>query len=343
MRYFLDCIRLSWIGGAAAIALMGQAHALLILPTYDSTLTGSANAAALEAAVNTATSTINGLYSNPGTVQVLFAFNSGVLGQSQDGESFVSYPQYIARLAANAAAHPSNTVLATAVANLGHGNTGTFVLGTTAFLRVGMGFTGAATTPCYNASGNFVSGCNAIFDGIVTIGNLSTAPAGAGQNSQAVSVLEHELNEVLGGGGTGTTLGDDLSGFLNAGETAIGPTDLYRYRASGATCATVTGTPSYTTDPSAIACYSYDGGSTSLVQMNQDHTSNADYGDFANVAVNIQDAFYPGTTAVYSPLSPEFQMLESISYDAPEPSTIALLVGAVGGLGWVRRRRARRA
>ena len=328
------------IGAAAATMLAGNAHAFVIVPTFDNSLASNANAAALEAAINTAVGTIDGLYSNPGTIKVLFEFNSAVLGQTQNGESFVTYSQYTARLAADSAAHPNNTVLATAVANLSHGNTGDWVLGTTAYLRVGLGFSGAGTTPCFNSSGGFVAACNAVFDAIVTIGNVSTASGGAGKNSQAVSVVEHELNEVLGGGGGGTTIGLNYSAFVTG--VAIGPIDPYRYQSTKPDCSGVDSTPSYTTNANAVACYSIDGGVTSLVQMNQ-AGGGSDYGDFATTSPNIpyiQDAFYPGTTDIYSTSSPEYVMQESIGYNGlPEPSTIALLLGAVGGLGWTRRRR----
>lgn len=232
-------------------------------------------------------------------------------------------------------------MLATAVANLSKGNSGSWVLGTTAFLRVGMGFTGSGTTPCFSASGSVVSGCNAVFDGVITLGNVSTSPAGAGQNAQAVSVTEHELDEVLGGGGSGSTIGENYSSEVSG--VVLGSTDLYRYQSSGSTCASVTSTPSYATNSSAIACYSINGGSSALVQMNQ-VGGGSDYGDFATTLPNIpyiQDAFYPGTTNDYSPSSPEFTMMESISYNGivAEPSTLALIAGAIGGLGWMRRRR----
>jgi hypothetical protein len=69
----------------------------------------------------------------------------------------------------------------------------------------------------------------------------------------------------------------------------------------------------------------------------------SDYGDFANVAVNIQDAFDPGPTNLYTAVSPEAVMLQSIGWDLPEPSTLALISGGIGVVGLARRRRARRA
>jgi hypothetical protein len=350
MRQFLYFVRFSIIGFAIVVTFSGPAHALLIEPTFGPTLTSQPNAAALEAAINNAVETIDGLYSNPGTVQILYNYNSGVLGETQSGEAFVSYSQYTSQLAAVSAANPQNSVLATAVANIAKGNTADYVLGTTAFLRVAMNFTGPGTTPCYDSTGTFVNGCNQIYDNVITIGNVSTSPAGPGHNSQAVAVVEHETDEALGGGGTGTTIGENLSGDLcpsstTCSLTAIGPTDFYRYESSGSTCADVDSTPSYTTSSSAVACYSIDGGKTALVQMNQ-AGGGSDYGDFVTPSVgppNIQDAFYGGTTNDYTDASPEFIMMQSIGYDAPEPSTLALFASAIGGLGWMRRRRARSA
>lgn len=355
MHQFFDPVRISAIGLSAAALVTGPAHALLILPTFDSSLTTQSNAAALESAIDTAVATIDGLYSNPGTVQVLFDYNGAVLGQSQDGENFVTMSQYVSQLTTDSAAHPSNTVLSTALANISKGNgaTATYVLGTTAFLRVGLGFTGPGVTPCYNAGGTYVGGCGQTYDAVITIGGVSTATGGAGQNSQAVSVVEHEVDEVLGGGGTGTTIGQSQSALAaelpspanQQPQFIVGPTDLYRYHSTSSTCAGVTSTPSYSTSTGEIACYSIDGGTSALVQMNE-AGNGSDYGDFATTSPNIpyiQDAYYPGTTNDYSALSPEFTMMESLGYDAnlPEPSSLALIAGAIGGLGWLRRRRAR--
>jgi len=348
MRQFLDAARLAAIGISVVTAVCGPAKAFVIVPTIDMGAAGTdahsfnnaSDPAGEVAAIDTAVSSIESQFSNAGTIRILFQYDSGVLGQSQDGENFVPWSNYTGQLSADSAAHPTNTVLATAVANIAAGNSATYVLGTTAFLRVGLGMSGGGTTPCYDASGAFVSGCNAVYDGIISLGNMSAALGGPGLNSKAVSVAEHEINEVLGGGGTGSTVGENLSGFLPAGQTAIGPTDLYRYQSASSTCLGVDSTPSYTTSSTAVACYSVDGGKTAIARMNQ-AGGGSDYGDFASGVANIQDAFYPGSTPLFTSASPEFQMLSSIGYDAPEPSSLALIAGAIGGLGWIRRRRAR--
>lgn len=74
-----------------------------------------------------------------------------------------------------------------------------------------------------------------------------------GSQFDAIGGLEHELNEVLGGGGAGSA--------LNNFPGEYGPTDLYRYSAPG--------TPSYSTSSSVSSYLSINGGLTSIVGFNQ--------------------------------------------------------------------------
>src|SRR5580704_2471266 len=183
MYHFMDYFRFSIIGFAISVILGGPANAVVIEPTFDPTSFGAdPNAAGQEAAIETAVNRINSLYGNPGTVQLLFEFNSGLGGGSDTdaGYDFVSYSQYTTNLAAISAAHPTNAVLATAVANLSKGNSGNYVLATTALLRVGQGYANA--TPCFNSSGAFVTNgsnaCDGAFDAVISIGTSSTNNAG---------------------------------------------------------------------------------------------------------------------------------------------------------------------
>jgi hypothetical protein len=302
--------------------------ALTINDTYLSSITTSVNAATIEAEIQSASQTIASLYGNPVTVNILFGTNSSVLVQSTIAGYINSYSAYTSLLNSNASANPANTILSTAVANLSHDNSGP-VFSTSANLRA-LGVTTA--TGFYNSSGNFVSGGGQQYDGVVTLGNLSYAPNGPGLNSQGVDLVEHAINEILGGGGAGSTLG---TGNFNV---ALGGLDLYRYQSTGSTIADVDSTPSYTTSSNAVVAFSVDGGNTAIAQFNQ-AGGGSDYGDFANVGpCQIQAAFYCGATALYTTSSPEYLMMESIGYDptsaTPLPSTWLMLLSGFVGLGY---------
>jgi hypothetical protein len=164
-----------------------------------------------------------------------------------------------------------------------------------------------------------------------------------------VGGLEHELDEVLGGGGGGSTLNaiqqgactpdSDLAAFCDT----YGPLDLYRYASPGV--------PSYSTS-GANPYLSVDGGTTPIVSFNE--SPSGDYGDFYPNAGGgspsgpgqlIQNAFNgKGPDEPYTTLSPEFPMLQAIGWDStstavPEPGSLALLASSLVGFGLLRLRR----
>ena len=106
----------------------------------------------------------------------------------------------------------------------------------------------------------FGNGANGLTNVIASVGQLRALGLTFGTNPDGtitvgtsfdttIAVWQHEINEILGGGGIGPTLGNPLA-------QAFGATDLYRY--SGLH------TPSYTRDTSATACLSVDGGATCI-------------------------------------------------------------------------------
>ena len=89
-------------------------------------------------------------------------------------------------------------------------------------------------------------------------------------------------------------------------------------------------TPSFTTDSTKTACLSINGGTSALVQFNQN--PGGDFGDFAPAGADIQSAFgCCGSIFTYTTASPEYVMMEAIGWDpftatsVPEPASLLLL------------------
>ena len=333
---------------ATVVILAGQtairpAAALTILPDFTSSITGAANAAAVEAAIDNSIATIDSLYSNTGGISIVFQQSAGTfLGQSETFASPLTYSAYVADLRATSSLQPTNTVLATALANLSSGNDANGakpVAVTTADAFLALRQSGA--TGCFNSSGSVVSGCGTNYYGVITLSTSytmnygKTAVAGA---YSAIDTVSHEIDEVLGGGGQGSM----LNAVANASTPLngyVGALDLYRYSAPR--------TPNFTTVASTTAppYFSVDGGVTDIVGFNQ--SSGGDFADFAT-GTNVQSAFSSsGTVATYNAASPETAMMASIGYNpviaggssVPEPGSLAIAVSGLTGLLAMRRRK----
>jgi hypothetical protein len=353
--------------GSALLALIlaNPAYASLdIVPTFDSSITALGDAAAVEAAISNATHAIQGDFENSFDVPILFkAAHGGLDGFLATTRSTFfrrTYRDYSDSLESAASFQPGNAVLKTAVNNLSSGNKGGTdgVIVTNTVLQA-LGVPASDVPGGFDANGNFVG--LGVFDGVVTINvdqpfnYTEPVPVYDGHNVtyDATRAVEHEIDEVLGGGGSGSTLNDISQFGTDNPDSAFtfyqGALDLYRYSAPE--------TPSFSTSETAGAYLSVNGGATEIVGFN--NFSQGDYGDFGpntdscggggfgGPAGLIQDAFSCNneTAEKFTPASPEYAMLESIGYDptvVPEASTwLMLLVGFVG-LGYKGRRVASR-
>ena len=307
------------------LGLVQPATGLNIVPAFDSSIVNAPNAAAIENSITFSANTISSLFSNAGTVHILFEYSAGsFLGQSDSSFYYDTYTNVTAELSANASANPQNTTLATALAHLSSGNDAngtTQMLATSADFRIALGDNTA--TPCFDINGNFVNACGATYDGVITLSSSQPldftrpVPAYNGTNVlyDAVRVEEHEIDEVLGGGGSGSTLGSSDQ------NDAFGILDLYRYSAAN--------TPSFTASSRASSYFSVDGGATDIVGFNQNRSG--DYSDWGPNITScpgggsggpgfVQDAFAcNNTSADVTISSPEYVMLEAVGYDPTSP------------------------
>jgi PEP-CTERM motif len=180
--------------------------------------------------------------------------------------------------------------------------------------------------------------CTGTYDSEIGLNtSITSPPNGLSGNYGLQAVANHEIDEALGIGGTGSTLGgSSLDG-------PVGDLDLYRYSAPGVR--------SYsnvqTTSP--LSYFSINGGATVLSYFNQ--TQGADYGDWLSNPIpsgyspQVQDAFgEPGTNPALGPN--EITAFNAIGYDViahtapvPEPTSMVLFGSVVLLAGIVGRRR----
>jgi hypothetical protein len=244
-----------------------HAHAgLTIIATFDSSITQDPNAAAIEQGINDDISVLEHDITTPATDTIEFASVSNGLGASATYYNQEPYSQYRSDLEHQAHLSASDRqALRSLPATLTNPvNGGADVNMTLPLLRA----TGEAALG--NASGHVDS--TVLLN--TSIMNLSRSGPQDPTKYDLQEVAMHEIVEVLGAGGAGDGLLSDQ----------VGPMDLFRYSASGVR--------SYTTDPTAEAYFSVNGGVSNRGYFNQQ--SGGDYGDWSsdlNGEPQVQDAF----------------------------------------------------
>jgi hypothetical protein len=341
------CCRMALPTIAAVLICTGtQAHAdvITIDPTFASGFTTDE-----ENAVDAAISAIESQITSPNalTVSIYFYQMSGGLGESTTTVYDVSYYDYYNAFKAVATSPAQLSALASlgaAPANSGAGNpvNGNTLVEITSAEGRNLGFNTPGEVPVSSSTYDSKIGLNT---------NITSPPNSLSGYYGLQSTANHEIDEVLGIGGTGSTLNG--SGSLTG---AVGDLDLFRYTCSAAQPQSG---PALTTCPSGDASRSYsnlqsttpysyfsvDGGATVVSYFNQ--TSGADFADWLSDPVpsgfmaQVQDAFGGQGTDPALGVN-EITAFNAIGYQvvAPEPSSLMLTFAGLGlvlGYSLVRR------
>ncbi|MBO0695371.1 MAG: fibronectin type III domain-containing protein, partial [Verrucomicrobia bacterium] len=271
---------------------------LIIEATFDSSITNSPNAAAIEAMINRAISFHESLFSDPVTIHIRFRYattspdgtplSPGTISESDFVVYQIPWSQFINALTADA--KTSNDNLANA--SLPGAPLSASIKPSSANGRA----VSLNTPPAMLANGTIGNGP---YDGIVTLNSTApyqfTRPVNA-SSFDAQRATEHEVDEVIGLGS-------------NANVSDLRPQDLFSWSSAGQRNVTSNG----------LRYFSINGGSTNIVSFNQ--LQNGDLGDWVSEPCPqdqpyVQNAF--GCTGQFSDISstsPEGINLDVIGYD----------------------------
>jgi hypothetical protein len=293
---------------------------LTIHPTFDSSITGNPNAAAIQAMINRAIAIYEPLFSDPITIQIRFRYAStapdgtpisqGVLSLSDFVVyTGISWNTYINALRADARTSNDNTANASLPGNALSPN-----------IRPGSAngrAIGLNTPPAMFANGTV--GPGGPYDGIVTLNSTRpfqfSRPVNA-NSFDAQGKAEHEIDEVIG-----------LGSRLGHNSNDLRPQDLFSWSSPGNRNITSSGT----------RYFSINGGVTNIVGFNQDH--DGDFGDWLSEPCPQahpypQNAFScMGQSSDIAATSPEGINLDVIGYDLSQTSQSSL--GNISTRGFV--------
>src|SRR6478672_4566617 len=275
---------------------------LVIVPTFDSTITSDPRSSAIQAMIISAIQKYQTLFSDPITVSIRFRYSGHhlegdpmgtLIGASNSGIHQLDWNTYITALKADgktANDMSANATLPTSALS-------PIMLTNSALGRA----VGLNTPPVMFADGSL--GAGGPYDGIITINSAYpvqfTRPVSAG-NFDAEMFTEHEIDEVMG---SGSHIDTPAPQFLC-------PIDLFTWASLNAR----------NTSSSGQRFFSIDHGFHLIVQFNQ--TPGGDFGDYDSDGfcpanrLFVQNAFNcPGQSTDVSASSPEGISLDVIGYD----------------------------
>jgi len=283
---------------------------LTIHPTFDSSITGNPNAAAIQAMINRAISFHESLFSDPITIQIRFRYATtapdgmplpmGTLARSDILLYRIPWSSYISALRADG--RTSNDTQANASLP------STALSANVRPSSAGGRAVGLNTPPAMFANGTVGQG--GPYDAIVTLNSRApfqfTRPPGSG-SFDAQRSIEHEVDEAIG-------LGSRLGGNSND----LRPQDLFSWSSPGHRNINTSGT----------RYFSINGGVTNIVRFNQN--PDGDLGDWLSEQCPqthpyVQNAFAcTGQSSDIAATSPEGINLDVIGYDLTQTSQTSL-------------------
>jgi hypothetical protein len=276
---------------------------LTVHATFDSSITGNPNAAAIEAMISRAISFYESLFSDPITIQIRFRYattapdgtplSAGTISASDFVIYTIPWSTFINALRADAKTNNDNIANASLpVAALSPNIKPSSANGRAVTLN---------TPPAMFANGTVGNG--GPYDGIVTLNSAVpyqfTRPPNSG-SFDAQRSTEHEIDEVMG-------LGSHLN--LNHPGTDLRPQDVFSWSSPGARNINSSGT----------RYFSINGGSTNIVNFSQNPSG--DFGDWLSTSCPqahpyVQNAFgCTGQSSDIATTSPEGVNLDVIGYD----------------------------
>jgi hypothetical protein len=294
----------SLISGNSEVATAETANTnagLVINPTFDSSITNNANAAAIEAAINNAIAIYQSLFSDPVTISIYYRYsNKSPSGQSLPSTAvaesqFVVYPTNWNTVIDALKADSKTPNDSSANASLPSFALSTNIVPSSANGRA----LGMDTPPAMFANGTV--GDAGPYDGIVTLNSavsFSFSRPTASTSFDGLEAIEHETGEVMG-----------LGSFLDHSSSDLRPQDLFTWSGFGTRNTTRSGT----------RYFSINNGQTDIVNFNQD--SGGDAGDWQSGTCPqanpyVQNAFgCRGQSSDVSATSPEGLNLDVIGYD----------------------------
>ena len=252
------------LAGVASLALSGPAQATLTIdPTFDSSI---ASVSGAEGAIDAAITSVESNITSPKNITVSIYFTNMTTGLGQSTTTAYSESYFDYYNAFKAVATQPNQL--TALASLGTAPT-SITSGNPVNSNPNMIITSAEGRNLgFNTPGGITVGTGT-FDSEIGLNTSLTFPPNGiiGGTVGLQAVANHEIDEALGIGGTGSTLTG--TGSLTG---PVGDLDLYRYSAPGTRSYTNTNS----TSPSAY--FSINGGATILSYFSQ--TDGADFGDW---------------------------------------------------------------